>query len=256
MTDIALTRRLIDQLDHWVNELARPLLPVRREVEADGSSRPVFREHTPRTVMVGKLIRASSGIKAALLLADEGFLAECAALLRMVSDFCIEVTAIAGSLLKGEPPIAVRTFVEQYFVPKARTPEELAARERTFYVSREELMKVEARLSEGTEVNGEHLRTVRRFLNMGFDAYVHGAYETTMELYNPRTGRFMMAGHESSDKRRNFVEAVAGKLHEVVFAIELTAGICGHADIYEEARAARHALDAAEETSSSQEGSA
>ena len=52
-------------------------------------------------------------------------------------------------------------------------------------MSRTELLKGEVRLAEGTEVDGERLRFLHDFLNMSFDAYVHGAYETTMmELLN------------------------------------------------------------------------
>jgi len=39
-------------------------------------------------------------------------------------------------------------------------------------------------MAEGTDVNVERQRIVHDFLNMSSDAYVHGAYETTMELYH------------------------------------------------------------------------
>ena len=37
--------------------------------------------------------------------------------------------------------------------------------------------KAEGRLAENANVDGGHLRVLRRFLNMTSDAYVHGAYE-------------------------------------------------------------------------------
>jgi hypothetical protein len=77
----------------------------------------------------------------------------------MVSDFCTEVSATGEALNKGgDPPRAVRDFVNQYFAPKARTPAAYAAAERLCDVSREELMKAEVRLPEGTTVDGEQLR--------------------------------------------------------------------------------------------------
>jgi hypothetical protein len=242
-----LGRSLIDQLDAWVNELAAPLVPPREVSDESGEIRLEFREHIPHAVMVGKSIRAVSGIRAALVLADRGYVAECAALLRMVSDFCTEVTAVGKALNRGgELPSAVQNFVDQYFVPKPRTPEQLAAAERTRYVSREELMKAELRLTGSAKVDGEQLRIVRRFLNMTYDAYVHGAYETTMELCDPSSGRFMMWGHVSPLKREEFVEAVFLKLHEVVVAIEFTAAVTANAKIFRLAREARHAMDASE----------
>ncbi len=247
MSDSNFGRQLIDRLDGWVNNLAAPLMPLRVVPEGDKYLRLEFRLHIPHAVMVGKLVRAVSGTRAALALADLGYVAECGALLRMVSDFCTEVSAIAEMLNRGgEPPRAVRDFVNQYFAPKARTPEEYAAAERTRYVSRNELMKAESRMAEGTDVNGEHLRIVHDFLNMTYDAYVHGAYETTMELFDRTTGAFAMHGHPDEGKRQEFLEAVFLKLHEVVVAIELTAAVTAHADVFSEVREARHAMDASE----------
>jgi len=84
----------------------------------------------------------------------------------------------------GEPPRSVGDFVKQYFQSKATTPDEYAAAEKVFYVSREELMKADVRMAEGTLVDGEQMRTLRRFINMTSDAYVHGAYETTLGSSN------------------------------------------------------------------------
>ena len=81
---------------------------------------------------------------------------------------------------------------------------------------------------------------------MGFDAYVHGAYETTMELYAPGTGRFMMRGHLSPTKRQEFVETILLKLHEVVAALELTAAVAEHKEVFQAARDARRAMDISE----------
>jgi hypothetical protein len=197
--------------------------------------------------MVGKLVRAVGGLRGALVLAEVGYVAECAALLRMASDFCTEVSAIGEALNRGgDPPRAVQDFVNQYFTPKARTPVAYAAEERIRYVNREELMKAERRLAEGTTVDGERLRFVRRFINMAYDAYAHGAYETTMELCDPRTGLFAMRGHPSAAKRQEFVEAVFLKMHEVVVAVEFTAAVTAHAHVFEAAREARHVTDASE----------
>jgi hypothetical protein len=247
MVNVTLARGLIEQLDAWVNDLAAPLLPPQMVAEGDDLVRVEFRRHNPHTVMIGKSIRAVSGLQAALVLADLGYVAECAALLRMVSDLCTEVTVIGKALnAGGELPAAVRIFIEQYFVRKAVTPEQFAAEERIRYVSRGELLKAEALLAGGASVGGEQVQGLRRFLNMAYDAYVHGAYETAMELYSPPTGRFMMSGHPDVAKREEFAEAVFLKLHEVVIALEFTAAVTGHTAIFKAAREARHTVDSSD----------
>jgi len=244
ISDLSLGRNLVNQLERWANELAAPILPP-REVEDGNQVRLEFREHLPHTVMIGKSIRAVSGIRAALILCDLGYCAECAALLRIVSDFCTEIKAIGAALNRcGELPAAVQTFVEQYFSSRPHTPEQYFEAERTRYISREELMKADLRMAESAGVDGEKMRKYHRFLNMIYDAYVHGSYETTMELYDPVTGGFTMSGYASASKREEFVEALLLKLHEVVHALELTAAVTANESVFNEAREARRSMDA------------
>jgi hypothetical protein len=98
-------------------------------------------------------------------------------------------------------------------------------------------------MAEGTSVDGEQLRMLRRFLNMGGDAYVHGSFETAMELYDRSRARFYLGGHPAQAVRRSHQEAVALKLHEVVVAIELTAAVFSDEKVFQEAREARRTMD-------------
>ena len=244
VTDLTDTYSILGRLDEWLEELARPIVPPRRIDVGEDYFRLEFRQHLPHTVMIGKLVRAVSGIRAAFSLSETGYIAESGAVLRMVSDFCAEVGAIGGALNRGGPlPRAVTDFVDQYFAPKQRTPEEYAAAERVRYVSREDLMKSDIAAVVGSGNDVERTRLLRRFLNMSGDAYVHGAYETTMELCEPRTGRFCLAGHPDSETRRTHLEFAALKLHEVVVAIELTAAVTSTARVFEAARNTRREMD-------------
>ena len=244
MTDLTYAYSILGQLDGWIEELARPIVPPRRIDEGDKYFRLEFQQHLPHTVMIGKLVRAASGIRAAFALSESGYVTESGAILRIVSDLCAEVGAIGGALNRGgELPKAVRDFVDQYFIPKQRTPEEYAAAERIRYVSREELMKSDIAASTGSGIDVERVRSLRRFLNMGGDAYVHGAYETTMELCEPRSGRFFLGGHPDSETRHTHLEFAALKLHEVVVAVELTGAVTSTALVFDAARNTRREMD-------------
>ena len=244
MTDLTYTYSILGHLDGWVEELARPIVPPRRIDVGDNYFRLEFQQHLPHTVMIGKLVRAASGIGAAFSLSESGYVVESGAVLRIVSDFCAEVGAIGGALNRGgELPKPVTDFVDQYFTPKQRTPEEYAVAERVRYVSREDLMKSDIVAVVGSGIDVERVRSLRRFLNMGGDAYVHGAYETTMELCEPRTGRFFLGGHPDSETRRTHLEFAALKLHEVVVAVELTAAVTSTAHVFEAARNTRREMD-------------
>ncbi len=245
MKDTHRQREVMEQLDAWANALAGPLMPPVVVDEGPHGIRLQFRSHSPHAAMVGKAVRAVSGIRAALLLAETGYVAECASVLRVVSDLCREISAIGYAVhAGGELPSAVVKFVDQYFTPRARTPEQFADQEKVRHVSREDLMKTQVAVARAAGVDPEEQFLLRRFLDMSYDSYVHGAYETSMELYDVQRGGFMMRGHRSTEKRYEFAEAVFMKMHEVVAAVQLTAAVTGHEDVFDAARAARRQMDA------------
>ena len=241
--DFSLAPDLIEKLDEWTNKLAAPLLPP---IENPAAERLEFRQHTPHTVMIGKCVRAVSGFHASLALANLGYVTECAAIMRMVSDFCTEIITV-GKALDSEDklPDPVRDFVEHYFTPRPRTPEQYKKAKRLRYSSRKDLMKVETRWAEIKGLDREQAQAVHKFLTSGADAYVHGAYETTMELYDPNLGHFSMRGSRFPWKRQYCIEWVFLKLHEVVIALQITAAVTGHEEVWKATDDARRILDAA-----------
>lgn len=244
MTDLTYAYSVLSQLDDWIEKLARPIVPPRQIDEGEDNFRLEFQQHLPHTVMIGKLVRAASGIRAAFALSESGYVTESGAILRIVSDLCAEIGAIGRALNRGgELPQAVKSFVDQYFMPKQRTPEQYALAKRIHYVSREDLMKSDIAATTDFDVDVERVRSLRRFLNMSGDAYVHGSYETTMELCEPHTGRFFLGGHPDGETRHMHLEFAALKLHEVVVAFELTGAVTSAAPVFEEARNTRREMD-------------
>lgn len=233
----------ISRLDQWVNKLAEPFLPAGL-VRQDDRRYYKLREETPPAVMVRKLVRSVCGLRGALVLAEKGYVTESAVLLRIVSDLCTEINAIGVAIQRGgDLPTAIKNFVSEYFASRPRDLSQFEEAERRRYVSREELLKFDILRAEGTPVDVENLRTAHRFLNFVFDAYVHGAYETTMELYNPDTEDFIMREHPMIEKRKEFIKFVFLKMHEVVCAIVLTSTITANEDVFREAQEARRIMD-------------
>ena len=243
---MALELEVLEKLDHWANALIAPA-ELRFTPEGEHERRLEFRHQTSENVMVGKLVRAVSGFRGALALAQVGHITECGVVLRSVSDFCTEISAIAASKHhEGGVHLAVKEFVQQYYVPRSRTPEEFDERERPRYVAREKLMRAFEALAEPLPIDMERLKRTSRFLKMIYDSYTHGAYETTMELWNPQTRSFEIRGHPSPKKRGECVDAVFQMMPEVVMAVEMTASVTGNSNVFRQARRARRAMEATE----------
>jgi hypothetical protein len=225
--DFPVTRRTIERLDAWLNALASPLLPLQRIPAGPpelGGFQWIFQEQTERALLVGKTVRMISGIRAALVLADIGYIAECGTILRTVADFVNEVISICEGCIHGATT-AQKRFVQQYFAPFPLTPEEYAKQGRDNWVTRDELLAAEQRNAQRMGWDADRLRKNLRFLSYGYDKFVHGAYITSMELFDARTNTFMTRGHEWDAKRREYKAAIASKLHEVLAAMVTTANV-------------------------------
>jgi hypothetical protein len=198
---------------------------------------------TAEVVQVAKGVRMSSGIAAALHLADLTYTVECCALLRVVDDLAAEIIFLSEGLLRGELNAAQAKFVSDHFRPLPRDPDELEEREKESYVARRDIFKAHGRLTESSGQSAELHRRTTAYLNKVGDAYVHGGYETAMEMFTGRGMRFMMTGHESARFICVAKASVAGKLYRVVAALELMALTRRLESLIRQTRQARQDLD-------------
>jgi hypothetical protein len=244
------TRGIIDSLDEWIAEFTAPHLPLDKQA-VDDSYEWRFREETPEVLQLGKAVRAVTSIRGALLLADQGYTTEAGSLLRMTSDFAHEIIAVGEGLVEGRLTKNQQRFVDQYFAPMARSADEYEERGKEYYVSREELLAAHQRLAEKTTKQADLLRKLTRFLNYGYDKYVHGSYSSAMELFHGGEGRFMLRGHASERHRCAMLTAVAGKLHEVLVAFAFMTFSRRDEALYRSIRADLNALEMSGEQSDS-----
>src|SRR5258708_31657271 len=92
--DFPVTRRTLIMIEDWFVPIARPFLPPKKTRMNNGDIGDFhwdFEEHSARTAMIGKAVRIVSGLRAAMILADQRYVTECSAILRMIDDFVAEV---------------------------------------------------------------------------------------------------------------------------------------------------------------------
>lgn len=246
--DFPITRAILDQAEDWVQGFAKALPPPTRVPVLD-SFRWEHPEKDASTAQVAKAVRAVSGLRAALHLADAGYTVEPAALLRTVADFTAEIEYLGEALVEGRLTADQQKFVEQHFAPFPEDPDELAEREREFYIGRKDIAKASRRLFEKWGGNIEQYDRIAAYLNKGYDSFVHGTNESAMQLYSGRTGDFMLRGHESPRHVCMAKVAVAGKLKAFLNALRLMAMSRKDQATHDAIREAYCHLDASEEDS-------
>lgn len=217
------TRSILSRLDNHLHGLVAPLLPPKRVPEPTGGFHFEFKEKSPYALMAAKAVRMVSGIRSAMALADQGYVTESASILRMVSDFHTEIVAVAEGLGRGEFTKAQREFLEQFFMPPPRTLEDHEQQEKQYRVARSELVKSHLRMAEQIGDDSNQLREVYKALDAGFNMYVHGDYLTAMELFDGLKGRFAVEGVHWEERLIVARRGVAGKLHEVLYAMQMIA---------------------------------
>jgi hypothetical protein len=99
------------------------------------------------------------------------------------------------------------------------------------------------------KIDATRLRKVMRYLGNMYDKFIHGAYLTAAELYDPNSWKFILRGHESPVKREECKRATASKLHHPVTALAVMAELEKNHRLADEICSAGLALHASGELS-------
>lgn len=182
-------RQAVDHLEQAVTSLVahtdRPVLENKR-----------FRFPVPsaQIVQLCKAVRVVSTLNACLDLLPRAQYAEILMLLRCAFDYLGEIVFLHEAVTTGEPTADQQRFIDHFFEEYGgETAEEIVANPpRGSVVERK---KIQA--SQGRQLTPEDPHSTQK-TGLAIDAvmsgYVHGSYQSTMELYEGGTWRFRMRG--------------------------------------------------------------
>jgi hypothetical protein len=247
--DFPVARQVLDRTEAFVHSFAS-LLPKAVRVPVKDSFRWEHPQKDAEATQVAKAVRGISGLRAAMHLADVGHTAECLTLLRTVADFSAEIFYLGEGLAEGRMTADQEKFVQQHFSPFPNDPDELAARERDYYIGRKDIGKAHRRLLKKHGAPVEEATKITDYLNKGYDAFVHGTNQSAMELYSGRTRSFMLHGHESARWVCMARMSVAAKLKEFLGALRIMAITRGNRALHDQIQQAWNELDASKEDTS------
>jgi hypothetical protein len=235
-------------MDDWLARLvAHTGYPESREVVGGFEYR--FAEETAAVAEIAKTVRVISGLNACLLLADHGFVAEAATLLRTVTDFVNEILFLAEGQTRREGATTdQRQFVEDFFAKVPTTVEEMQTTEKRQWLRRDAIYKPHKRLGEG--VKGFDEKTLieqGKFLDMLLNGYAHGGYRESMDLYNGHDCRFETRGIPSEEHEKAVKANITLKVHYCGNAFMLMAIERNLHDLFQEIANLQEQLQSASE---------
>ena len=236
--DFPQTEAILARLEPWFRTVAQSVgQPT--PFEEDDHLYYLYEQRTPAIVQIAKAARMVSGLNAAMSLADDGYAVESAVLLRTVSDFANEIIAIGVDLSTGTLSPSVQRFCDQYFVSPPNNLDDFLNQERDRYVARADLYKSHRSAAVNAGQDADMLLNETRFLDKGYDSYVHGGYRTAMQLYDPNEDQFALEGTYSDHHECVAKLAIAGKAYFAMIALELMAHLHGFNEIADEIRNGR-----------------
>jgi hypothetical protein len=164
------------------------------------SSSFVFRyiDKSIHQAIVQKLARVISGLHAARILLECGFIQEQGALHRMLDEFQEDVSFLCYGAIRNDITDLHRRYLDAFYEEEFDRPDDVASSSQNRpMIPRQKIRAYLAQIEEsGVEVT--RAARVDRSLSKAYSGYVHGASPHIMEMYGGNPPRFQVSGLRAS----------------------------------------------------------
>ncbi len=151
-------------------------------------------EKSIHQAIVQKLARVISGLYAARILLESGFIQEQSALQRMLDEFQEDVTFLAYAVISNDVTDLHRAYLDAFYEEEFDKPEDpVSSTQKRPMVRRERIRAYIARI-EGSGLDPSRGVAVTRTISKAYSGYVHGASPHIMEMYGGNPPRFHVTG--------------------------------------------------------------
>lgn len=160
----------------------------------------VFRyiEKSVLQAVIQKLARLVSGLHAARLLMEEGFVQEQAALQRMLDEITEDISFLSFSVISGELTPVHEAFLNAFFLEEFQDDDAATSSNRPA-VPRQKIRAYIDRITSGKKGSNVHLEASRT-VSKAYSGYVHAASPQIMDMYGGNPPRFFMSGLKGTQR--------------------------------------------------------
>ncbi len=192
MTNTDFYEQALEHMERTVNGLAKRIPGPRREPYKDSF---VYRyvEKTVHQALVQKLARLVSGLHAARLLLEAGFLQEQAALQRILDEITEDISFLSFSVILGNSEPSHKNYLD-YFYQEEFDPNDVvvSSKERAM-VPRKKIRAYLDRCVNGPKGSSKHL-DASKTVSKAYSGFVHAASPQIMDMYGGVPPQFHMRG--------------------------------------------------------------
>jgi hypothetical protein len=168
-------------------------VPAPRQVPFKDSF--VFRyvEQTAQQALIQKLARLVSGLHAARLLLDQGFVQEEAVLARTLDDLQEDILFLTLGLTVEKLSDLHQRYLSAFYEEEFDKPEAISSTQKRPMIPRKKIRAYLAQI-QGVTDNPSLAIEVSRTLDKAFSGFVHGASPQIMDMYGGIPPKFRISG--------------------------------------------------------------
>jgi len=152
-----------------------------------------YEEKSIHQAIVQKLARVISGLYAARILLESGFIQEQSALQRMLDEFQEDVTFLAFAVISNDVTDLHRKYLDGFYQEEFDKPDPVSSTQKRPMVPRKNIRAYIARI-KGRGLDPSRGVALTRTISKAYSGYVHGASPHIMEMYGENPPRFHVMG--------------------------------------------------------------
>lgn len=202
--------------------------PVRVQKGDDFELR--YAEQTPQIVVVQKLSRKCTGLRAVLALLEKGLYQEVGVMFRLLDEFHEDVSFMCEAIRTRNINAIQRRFINDFFQEEFGDETPLRAPQRRNRVPRGRIHAALARLPHG-ELNPSDAQEVARTITKTNSGYVHGTSECILEMYGGDPPRYHLDGMLGTRRQETFEELTWNYFYRSLLAFMEAVGAFGLNDL-------------------------
>ena len=161
----------------------------------------VFRyvEKSVHQALVQKLARLVSGLHAARLLMEAGFVQEQSSLQRILDEISEDISFLSFSVIYGDSTHWHSTYLDNFFQEEFDPRDTLPSSGERAAVPRKKIRAYIDRVISGSKGSSKHL-DASRTVSKTYSGYIHAASPQIMDMYGGNPPRFHVQGMLGTDR--------------------------------------------------------
>lgn len=189
-----------------------------------------YEEQTIHQAIVLKLARIVSGLHAARLLMEHGFVQEQGALQRIQDELDEDVQFLSVGAIQGKTPLH-DNFLKNFWEEEFDAETALESTQKRSPIPRQKIRAYLAQaLSLGTDMDPSRGVELHRTISKSYSGYVHAAAPHIMDMYGGNPPRFHVRGLLESPLHADHREDFWNYFYRAILAFGIAAAAFGDAD--------------------------